>query len=107
MRIDGPPTLLEPNKAQAIAVILHELATNAAKYGSLSNAKGNVALTWEQQGNGPLAIRWKEAGGPVVKKPSRRGFGSRVIQQMVAQVEGQARFDWRADGLICEITFAP
>ena len=74
VRIDGPPTLLEPNKAQAIAVILHELATNAAKYGSLSNAKGNVALTWEQQGNGPLALRWKEAGGPVVKKPSRRGL---------------------------------
>jgi PAS domain S-box-containing protein len=105
VRMDGPPTLLDPNNAQAIAVILHELATNAAKYGSLSNAKGTLDLTWQQQSDGPLVLRWKEAGGPAVKQPSREGFGTRVIKQMVRQLGGEARFDWHPDGLVCEITF--
>lgn len=105
VRVDGPPTVLEPNKAQAIAVIVHEFATNAAKYGSLSNDKGNLDLTWQQQSDGPLVLRWKEAGGPVATRPSREGFGSRVIKQMVRQLGGEARFDWQPDGLALEITF--
>jgi len=105
VRVDGPPTLLDPNKAQAVAVILHELATNAAKYGSLSNAQGSVELTYQQQGDGPLALRWKEVGGPAVKEPSREGFGSKVIKQMVRQLGGEAQFDWSPDGLVCEIRF--
>jgi PAS domain S-box-containing protein len=106
VRIDGLPTLLDPTKAQAIAIILHELATNAAKYGSLSNSSGHLRLTWQQEGNGPLRLRWQEAGGPVVAQPSRQGFGSRVIKQMVEQLGGDTQTEWNAAGLICEITFS-
>ncbi|HEY1475937.1 MAG TPA: PAS domain S-box protein [Pseudolabrys sp.] len=102
--INGPPCLLEPNAAQTVAVIIHELATNAAKYGSLSVAKGDIYLTWERRTDGQLILRWTEAGGPVVQTPSRQGFGSRVIEQMVGQLQGKVRFDWRPEGLDCEIT---
>ena len=96
--------MLEPNTAQAIAVMLHELATNAAKNGALSAAEGRIDLTWQRDTDGRLFIRWQETGGPPVQPPSRRGFGSRVIEQMVSQLRGTAHFDWRSDGLICEIT---
>ncbi|HEX5213704.1 MAG TPA: PAS domain S-box protein, partial [Pseudolabrys sp.] len=105
VRIDGAATLLEPPAAQAVAVTLHELATNAAKYGALSNAGGHIALTWRHGDNGQLTLRWVETGGPPVGKPTRKGFGSRVIEQMIRQLPGQAQFDWRPDGLVCDISF--
>ena len=104
VRIDGPQVLLEPGAAQAIAVTLHELATNAAKYGALSAAGGRIDLTWSHATDGRLVLRWQETGGPAVQLPVRRGFGSRVIERMIGQLKGGARFDWRAQGLICEIT---
>ena len=103
VRIDGPSVLLEPNAAQAIAVALHELATNAAKYGSLSGHKGQVDLKWLHQPGGQLLVRWTEIGGPPVQPPTRRGFGSRVIERMTGQLNGKADFDWRPEGLVCEI----
>jgi two-component sensor histidine kinase len=103
-RIDGPQVLLEPNVAQAIAVILHELATNAAKYGALSAANGQVDLKWSHEADGRLHLRWTEVGGPAVEKPTRKGFGGRVIEQMITQLKGKTRLDWRAEGLACEIT---
>lgn len=106
VRIDGPPTLLEPNVAQSIAVVLHELATNAAKYGSLSDAKGYVDLQWRPSGD-TLILYWTESDGPTVQKPARQGFGSRVIGQMISQLQGTVRFDWRPEGLTCEISFSP
>jgi len=105
--IDGPSVLLEPATAQAVAVALHELATNAAKYGSLSEAKGCVDVKWQHRADGHLVLRWVESGGPVVPKPTHKGFGSRVIEQMTGQLQGQAQFDWRPQGLICEIAFRP
>jgi PAS domain S-box-containing protein len=102
--MSGPQLLLEPNTAQAIAVTLHELATNAAKYGALSAASGRVALNWTHLANGPLKLHWSETGGPAVKPPARSGFGTRIVERMIAQLKGTAIFDWRADGLICEIT---
>jgi PAS domain S-box-containing protein len=104
VRIDGPQVLLAPDTAQAVAVTLHELATNAAKYGALSMANGYVDLKWSQEANGPLRLRWIETGGPTVQPPTRTGFGGRVIEQMIAQLKGESRFYWRAEGLICEIT---
>jgi two-component sensor histidine kinase len=104
VRIDGPQVLLAPDTAQAVAVTLHELATNAAKYGALSTADGHVDLKWSQEANGPLRLRWIETGGPTVQPPTRTGFGGRVIEQMIAQLKGKSRFDWRAEGLVCEIT---
>ncbi len=104
VRVSGPQVVLEPNAAQAIAVTLHELATNAAKYGALSATEGRVDLTWQRDKDGRLIIRWQESGGPSVQAPSRRGFGGRVIEQMVTQLRGMAQFDWRREGLVCEIT---
>jgi len=67
---------------QAIAVTLHELATNAAKYGSLSVARGQVEVTWSLTLNGRRILHWTESGGPAVKKPTRQGFGTSVIERM-------------------------
>jgi PAS domain S-box-containing protein len=103
IRIDGPQVLLEPSVAQSIAVALHELATNAAKYGALSADNGRVHLAWTHEADGRLALRWIETGGPPVQPPTRQGFGTRIIRQMSGQLNGDARFDWRADGLCCEI----
>jgi PAS domain S-box-containing protein len=107
VRINGPQVLLEPSAAQTIAVILHELATNAAKYGALSAANGQVELQWSHKAGGRLRLRWTETGGPAVETPTRRGFGGRVIEQLIAQLKGKTFFDWRADGLVCEITLPP
>ena len=103
-RIDGSDVLLMPNTAQAIAVTLHELATNAVKYGSLSVAKGRVEVAWSRAAAGPLTLRWTESGGPPAKKPTRKGFGTRVIERMIReQLKGEMHLDWRAEGLACEI----
>jgi len=104
VRMDGPQVLLEPNTAQATAVIFHELATNAAKYGALSGTKGKIDLKWLHEANGTLIIRWTEMGGPAVQTPMRQGFGGRVIEKMIGQLRGKVHFDWRPQGLVCEIT---
>jgi len=104
VRINGPQVLLEPSAAQTIAVILHELTTNAAKYGALSAADGQVDLQWSHEVGGRLHLRWTETGGPAVETPTRKGFGGRVIEQMIAQLKGKTCFDWRAERLVCEIT---
>ena len=104
VRIDGPPVLLEPDVAQTIAITLHELATNAAKYGALAVPDGQVELKWSHDADGRLHLRWTELNGPKVQEPTHKGFGGRIIEQMIAQRAGTTHFDWRADGLVCEIT---
>jgi PAS domain S-box-containing protein len=104
VQIDGPQVLLEPNAAQVVAITLHELATNAAKYGTLSVPNGHISLKWTHNADGRLVLRWTETGGPVVKIPTHRGFGTRIIERMIGQLKGKARFDWHAEGLVCEIT---
>jgi PAS domain S-box-containing protein len=102
-QIDGPPIMLKPDLAQAIAVALHELATNAAKYGALSVDTGRVRVEW-RRADGRLVLRWTEAGGPPVKPPTRRGFGTNLMQTLIRSHEGGAvRLDWNAEGLTCEI----
>lgn len=105
VRIDGPQVLLEPNTAQSIAVVLHELATNAAKYGALSGGDGQVAFEWSQAADRLLTLRWTEVGGPPVTVPTREGFGSRVIARMIGDLKGTTHFEWHPKGLVCEITF--
>lgn len=105
VRIDGPSIVLEPNMAQMVAISLHELATNAAKYGSLSAAGGHVEITWSRTTDGRLGLRWIESGGPPVTPPTRRGFGTSIMENIVArQLGGEVHFDWRDRGLACEIT---
>jgi PAS domain S-box-containing protein len=101
--LNGPLVLVAPDTAQAVAICLHELATNAAKYGSLSVATGRLDLTWSHETDGTLVLRWMETGGPDVKEPTRRGFGGRVVERMIAQLNGKIRFDWPVQGLMCEI----
>ena len=74
--------------------------------GSVKNLiDGRVELEWTHAADERLNLRWTETGGPAVQSPTRRGFGSRIITQMIGQLDGKARFDWRTEGLICEITF--
>ena len=106
-RIDlsGPAMSLAPTAAQSLAMALHELATNAAKYGALSTPGGRVAITWQyDDAAGLLVLYWRETGGPPVRQPARRGFGMGVIERTIGQqIGGEARFDWRPDGLVCEL----
>ncbi len=104
VRTEGPEIVLPPNVAQAIAVILHELATNAAKYGALSVPNGRIDLTWWHEADARLQLRWAETDGPAVQAPGRQGFGTRIIDQMIRPLGGKTHFDWRPQGLVCEIT---
>ena len=104
MRVEGPNLLLEPNRAQTIAVTVHELATNAVKYGALSEPAGKIHVEWSRAADGGLALSWIESGGPVVKSSTHRGFGTRVMEGIIRdQLKGEMRFDWRVEGLVCEI----
>lgn len=101
-RIDGPRLFLEPNTAQAVAVILHELATNAAKYGSLSAPKGQVEVAWSPA-DGQLILHWTESGGPPAKVPTRQGFGTSVVDRMIRELKGKMHREWHSEGLACQI----
>ena len=104
---DGPKLMLEPNKAQAVAMTLHELATNAAKYGALLVSDGHVDVEWSRTEGDQIALRWIETGGPRVQAPTREGFGTKLMDAMIrGQLNGEISFDWRAGGLACEITFS-
>jgi PAS domain S-box-containing protein len=102
--IDGPELVIEPTLAQTMAVVLHELATNAAKYGPLSLDGGRVAVGWTSGEDGRLVLTWTETGGPPVREPTRKGFGTRVMARMVEQLKGQMSFDWRPEGVTCTVT---
>jgi len=85
-------------------MVLHELTTNAVKYGALSVPSGRLRVEWSR-GETQLVIRWSETGGPPVKPPSHQGFGTRAIGSVVkAELAGTLRFDWNLEGLTCEIT---
>jgi PAS domain S-box-containing protein len=102
--IEGLTLLLDPSAAQAVAVTVHELATNAAKYGSLSVPHGRVRVQCSQTAKGQVMLRWTEQNGPPVEHPTRSGFGSRIMETMVrGQLKSEISFDWRTDGLVCEI----
>jgi two-component sensor histidine kinase len=88
-----------------MAVVLHELATNAAKYGSLSVGEGRVRVEWSCAADRQLVLRWTEAGGPPVSPPMRKGFGTHMIEAVIGGHKGgDARLNWHAEGLRCEIT---
>ncbi|MFO1057440.1 MAG: HWE histidine kinase domain-containing protein [Dongiaceae bacterium] len=104
--VAGPELVLGPKAAQALTLVLHELATNAAKYGALSTATGRLEVGWQvQEGAGRrLTLRWRERGGPPVRPPTRHGFGSRLITHTVRHdLEGAAELRYPAEGLECDI----
>jgi two-component sensor histidine kinase len=92
---------LAPGAAQPLAMALHELATNAAKYGALTSPAGRIGISWAATEDGGLVLRWVEEGGPELQgPPERRGFGSSVIRNTVErQLGGRVRFDWPRSGL--------
>ena len=101
--IRGPRVLLTPKPALAIAMALHELCTNAVKYGALSNDAGRVRVAWRPEGE-DLRITWREEGGPEVAPPTCRGFGTFLIERALAQdLEGTVTADFAPDGLVCTI----
>src|ERR1700732_3322375 len=100
----GSNIQLQPATAQTLAMALHELVTNSAKYGALSTLSGRLNIKWEIDGE-ILQMLWEERNGPLVEKPASRGFGTRsVIASIESQLGGQAEFDWRSEGLICRLS---
>jgi two-component sensor histidine kinase len=100
----GSDIQLQPATAQTLALALHELVTNSAKYGALSTLSGRLSLHWAIQDD-CLQIVWEEKDGPAVERPASRGFGTRsVIASIESQLGGQAEFDWRSEGLICRLS---
>jgi two-component sensor histidine kinase len=83
-------------------MIVHELVTNAAKYGALSSNHGRTDVTWSDADR-KLQLVWVETNGPRVEPPTRAGFGSKIIELMAAERKGTVTFDWRPEGMICRI----
>jgi two-component sensor histidine kinase len=106
----GPPVPLSPRLAVVLSMIVHEIATNAAKYGALSNDSGTVALDWEvvtEAGKPMLRLIWAEAGGPLVTAPVQHGFGSRLIERSARdQLGGEATVDFLPRGVVYTVTCA-
>ncbi len=109
IRLRGPRINLQPGAVLALGLAVHELATNAVKYGSLSAAEGKVHVMWavtSGSGQPALLVEWVESGGPPVNKPERQGFGSKLIQRGLAQqLGGEIKLDFAPAGVRCVITF--
>jgi PAS domain S-box-containing protein len=105
--LQGPPLLLKPEAAQSLGLAVHELATNAIKYGALSTPAGNVTINWRRlspEEGGDIEVQWAESGGPPVVAPERRGFGSLVIERNLARtLEAEIDLAFRPEGLRCRI----
>jgi PAS domain S-box-containing protein len=111
MRLDGPALRLSPQQAVQMSLVLHELATNAVKYGALSSLDGQILVSWNlhlsNMGERIMTFLWEEQGGPPVVAPARKGFGSRLIARSLGPGnEGAARIDFAPGGVRCSITLA-
>jgi PAS domain S-box-containing protein len=103
VHFSGLEVQLQPATAQSLALALHELVTNSAKYGALSVLPGQLSVSWSVE-NDRLDLVWVESGGPRVSEPTTRGFGTRSLMASVEnQLGGQALFDWRSEGLVCRL----
>ena len=101
--IAGPSLRLRPKSAVAVSMALHELCTNAIKYGALSVDAGQVSVSWSVEGE-RFNLSWRERGGPAVAPPRRSGFGTRLIERgLSAELRGTARIDYRLDGVVCTV----
>ncbi|MBR0809969.1 MULTISPECIES: sensor histidine kinase [Bradyrhizobium] len=106
VRIAGDDIRLPATLAQSIAVAVHELATNAAKYGALSTPSGRLNIHWETTDAEPLVLRWSESGGPRVNEPpKRKGFGIGAVDGIIRTLRGRVSRQWRPEGLVCEMSF--
>jgi two-component sensor histidine kinase len=107
VRLDGAPIRMAPQAALTLAMVLNELATNAARYGSLSAPGGTLSVIWSVAGNGAgqaLRIDWQEAGGPAVQPPAHRGFGTRLLKRGIVQaLKGSAELAFDPAGVRCSM----
>jgi len=107
LRVAGPEVRVQPRTAVSIAMAVHELCTNAVKYGALSNDSGKVSVEWDVAdagGANRLRFRWREEGGPPVTPPETRGFGTRMIERaLAAELGGSARIDFLREGVCCTV----
>ena len=103
--MEGPWLFINPNVAVTLSLVLHELATNASKHGALSSSAGTVAISWQQTGGSApnLKLTWLERGGPVVEPPTRRGFGSRLIESSADQFGGEISLAYTPRGVECRL----
>ena len=101
--ISGPQVTLPAEQVQAMSMALHELATNASKYGAFKTEAGRVSVSWTTQGEG-LVLVWTELGGPPVEPPTKLGFGSRLLESLAQQLGGTVERQWRREGLRAELT---
>jgi two-component sensor histidine kinase len=96
--------MLDSQTAIGLSLVLHELGTNANKYGALSVEGGSVDLSWETtEGGKTLKLRWQEQGGPPVTIPSKRGFGTFIIEQSMSGLDGEAHIQFDPSGLVCDM----
>ncbi|EJT02421.1 HWE histidine kinase domain-containing protein [Rhizobium sp. CCGE 510] len=106
IRLNGPDVVLPADIALPLSLVLHELATNATKYGSLGSEQGSVAIEWKHDDERVLLV-WTETGGPAVSTPTKRGFGSVLIERAFSsKARAQSRSDYRPEGLVFEIVFS-
>lgn len=103
--VHGPDVVLDVEHAQPLSMIIHELATNALKYGALSGPQGKVVVEWST-GRSELVIRWTEGGGPPVQAPEREGFGSKLIRQLAQQIGATVKREWGEEGVRITLSFA-
>ncbi len=103
--VEGCPVLLPQKAVVSFSLAIHELATNAAKYGALSVPQGRVSISWRySEGSGRLQFKWVERDGPAVELPTRKGFGSRLIERLLAaEISGQSSISYDPKGVVCEI----
>lgn len=102
----GPTLKCRRTKHSSLKMVLHELGTNAVKHGALSNSAGRVDLKWEIIDEGTkqwLVLHWRERGGPPVSVPSRRGFGSQLIERALSAEQGSAELQFESTGLACPL----
>ncbi|MBX5186200.1 HAMP domain-containing protein [Rhizobium sp. NZLR5] len=106
IRLAGPDVVLPADIALPLSLVLHELATNATKYGSLGGEQGTVAIEWRHD-DGRVLLVWTETGGPAVSMPTKRGFGSVLIERAFSsKARAQSRSDYRPEGLVFEVVFS-
>jgi two-component sensor histidine kinase len=104
--IDGPRVFLKPNAVQGFTLVLHELATNAAKHGALSAPGGKIFVSWSVQGNATepsLRFAWKERGGPPAKPPKHRGFGSILLEKALSTPDHEPSFVYGLEGFSYQV----
>jgi two-component sensor histidine kinase/CheY-like chemotaxis protein len=106
--LEGPDVLLEPRAFSTLALVVHELLTNSAKYGALCDSVGKVRVKWDLESSGKLAIDWAEEGGPPVQAPTRRGFGTTIIERSIPfDLKGDVDIKYNIEGLRARFEIPP